>query len=170
MTKNEIDYLSMKESQRHNTVMEQETARHNKKDEQVRSRANDVQREGYLINQGVQLANLGELQRHNAITENESIRHNIQDEQIRHESNILNYTSAMRSANVAEQVGAWNYEVGSRNASSTATDVITRRMAQEETSRHNKRGEDLQGYSILVGAVNGMFNSVANMAKVVIPY
>lgn len=170
MTKNEIDYLAMKESQRHNQVMEKETERHNRRDESVRSRANDVTREGVLVNQSTQLAQLRELNRHNVIVESESIRHNLQDELMRHESNMVNYTTAMKQAQVNQQVGAWNYEVGSRNATTASSEYFLRKDQLDETIRHNVKGEKIEGFKALAGAVNGMVSSVARMASAVIPY
>lgn len=89
---------------------------------------------------------------------------------MRHESNMVNYTTSMRQAQVNEQVGAWNYEVGSRNATTASSEYFLHKNQLDETIRHNVKGENIEGFKALTGAVNGMVGSVARMASAIVPY
>lgn len=75
MTKNQIDYQRLEEERYHNRMVEQETARTNKANEEIKAQSNVINAEHYMRSDT-------ETARSNQAREAETQRHNYQTEQI----------------------------------------------------------------------------------------
>lgn len=181
MTKNEIDYLNFKENQRHNQVTEEETSKHNRADERIRNSSNFVQREGFLIKQGTDLASLNEQRRHNVFNENEAMRHNVAGERIDSERNLMSYRSAMTQANYNREVGlanvaasryatAANYALGLGNLQNAQRQTALRANELVEQQRANRMHESQRDQELGITAGNYVANNVTRMIDAVIPF
>lgn len=181
MTKNEIDYLNFKETQKHNRATEEEMSKHNRADERIRGQSNFVQREGNLIRQGVDLASLREMVRHNTMNENESIRHNLANERIDSDRNLMNYRSAMAGVNANYQVGMANvaaqrhatdsaYALGLGNLQNQQRVTQVRRNELEETKRANRMREQQKESELNITLGGNVASNTARLIDAVIPF
>ena len=153
MTHNQIDYQSLKETQRHNLEMESqgakalsETARHNLAYEQETNRANLV----------------GETLR--ASAQRESERSNAANESLKHEANVLNYTATLKGiAETSRHNKAYEQETSRANKRKEYIDYTHNKNVESETKRHNVQNENAQTFSNITSYETGRKSANANL-------
>lgn len=132
MTKNQIDYLNFKESQRHNIMSENELGRHNLADEaNVRLRTEREHERG--------MKTLGETVRHNVINESETARHNKAQEQLTRTGQQLQSEQIQATRDIAVMNNRTNREIASNQVALGYANL-------GETKFHNRQNEGMQVY------------------------
>lgn len=159
MTSNQIAFNQLEESRRSNRENErlkeqsnQITARHYEADEAIRSRQNDISEQANLITEG-----------HYTRMDEETARKNRADEKIRKYSNVTERMNAETNSMNADTnrmnaiTNQGNLAVNQMNAVTNRMNATTQqgmlnetiqhnRNVEAETSRHNKKGEQIDAY------------------------
>lgn len=150
VTKNEIDFRSVLETERHNRVTEAETERSNRVVEQETNRHN--------------IAYETETNRHNVITENETMRNHIAVETETYRSNVARETETHR-ANVAQEVLS-----AQRNAIAAQSNAIQARQVEYNYTLGLRQAEltenrDLLNYEVASRNASAQESQAASAAK-----
>lgn len=165
MTSNQINYLMLQETKRHNVTTETETGRHNvvtedvmEKQYQEQVRHNKATEEIDLFKASVQQQTLDETKRANLVREDqlqqqidETVRHNFGTENLQ----LRSIVETERNNQVMNAIGMLNAQAAQTNASAnlySAYELNRHNEAQEligmktqqEVMRHNKETEALQ--------------------------
>lgn len=133
MTRNQISYATLKETERSNRAVQGETARHNRADESIRS-----------AQTGIQASQLGETIRHNLATEE------INFQTLANQSAMIPYDQALKEAQAgqAEQQGQASVisafgtlqrgRAAARDATTRAAQLQEQKRQYEDMAPYNK--------------------------------
>lgn len=140
MTQNQLKYREITETQRANLAKEKENTRHNRVTEAISANQLVEAQRTNKANEAIKSRQASTAQ----FSANESARHNVEQERV----NLLDAATRQQQAKTAErqvQVGLKNVEVAKQSLA--------------ETSRHNKRTEDISVFSATANSISNLIGS-----------